>query len=541
MHFITSFLQKQKIIFTLMVVLLMVSLMGCTQKALETTQGTKEKQVVVAVSSDVGVDQLDAASYQGLIQTYPMIYDSLVEYGDKGEIIPSLAETWDISEDGKVYTFHLRKGVKFSDGTDFNAEVAKFSIERWYGNPANSSLSVSNAIKKVEVVDAATLKLTFDKKYYPFLTELTYPRPVRIISPSAMEPKGDPKGKFVKAIGSGAWMVESYTKDQQVTLVPNPNYWGEKPILSRIVLKVIPDPQSRIMALQSGEVDISGGRMGSIPMESISTIKNNDKLSLQTTSSSTSYFLAFNYQNPLLQDINVRRAINLGLNKKSMVDNLLNGEGKPAQGLFQFTVPYVTEMNNQWYGYDRGKAKELLKEAGYKDIDGDGIVEKNGKLLELNLVLQNQEYPEWKTMCEFIQGELKEIGIKLNLNMLEANAYYDALWKNRQYDLIIYRTYSDSWNPHGFLMGLFHKTEDAPAVAWSDHELEKMINNVMSVMDEKERQLKYDAIFNRIYQEAMCVPLYYPNEIFVTGKGVKGFSFGTNSYSPIKWEELDVE
>ncbi|SFG57628.1 peptide/nickel transport system substrate-binding protein [Desulfotomaculum arcticum] len=525
-----------------LLVLLMVFGAGCGGDRQEAEEKTApDQELVVAVSGDVGVDRLDAASYEGLIQAYPMIYDGLVEYGEKGEILPALAESWDISGDGKVYTFHLRQGVKFSDGTDFNAEAAKFSMERWHGDPANSSLSVSNALKKAEAVDPYTLQLTFDKTYYPFLSELTYPRPVRMISPTAVEPQGDPGGKFIKAVGTGAWMVDSYTRDQQAVLVPNPNYWGKKPSLDRVVLKVVPDPQSRVLALQSGEVDLSGGGMGRIPLESISTIKEQDSLTMETTSSSTSYFLVFNYQNQFLQDLRVRKAINLALNRQTMVDNLLGGVGRPARGLFQFTVPYVTEANNKWYAYDPAQGRDLLQESGYRDQEGDGILEKNGRPLELNLVFQNQEYPEWKTMCEFVQGELKNSGIKVNLQMLESNAYYDALWKNRQYDMIIYRTYSDSWNPHGFLLGLFHQAGEAPAVAWADPGLEKLIDEVMPMMDEKERQAKYDQIFARMYQEAVCVPLYYPDEIFVMNKKVAGFAFGTNSYYPVRWEALQVK
>lgn len=474
-------------------VLMIATAAACARN--DAGESEKEKKLVVAVSSDVQVDQLDAASYNGLIQAYPMLYDSLVEYGERGEILPSLAESWDISDDGKVYTFNLRKGVKFSDGTPFNAEAAKFSIERWYRDPANASLGVAAAMRGIEAPDPQTIKLTFDKSYYPFLWELTYPRPVRMISPSAVEPAGDVKGKFIKPIGTGPWMVESYTRDQQAVLAPNPNYWGKKPKLSKIVLKVIPDPQSRVMALQSGEVDLSGGRMGTIPLENIPSIKNKKGLKIKSAPGSTSYFLIYNYQNELLQDINVRKAINLAIDRKDMVDNLLGGAGQPAQGLFQFTVPYVTRSNNQWYGYDPAKAGALLQEAGYRDTDGDGGLEKDGKKLELNLVLQNSEYPEWKTMCEYVQGKLKEVGININLKLLEANAYYDALWKNRQYDLIIYRTYSDSWNPHGFLLSLFHKStkaEQSPAVAWSDPELEKLIDQVFGIMDEKERQQKYD-------------------------------------------------
>lgn len=375
--------------------LLVAFLTGCAAKT-----GVSEKEneggITAAVAGDPGFDQLDAASYKGLIQAYPMIYDSLVEYGEKGRIIPSLATSWEISPDGKAYTFHLRKGVKFSDGTPFNAEAVRFSLERWRQKPEHSSITASKALENIEIVDSDTVKLHFNTCYYPILTELTYPRPVRIISPSAVAPAGEPNGKFVKPIGTGPWMVESYSKDQQAVLVRNPNYWGDMPKLSKIVLKVIPDPQTRVLALQSGEVDLAGGRMSNIPLESLPLIAKDSKLKLHRTEGSTSYYLIFKYNHEFFHDVRIRKAINHAIDKKGVVDNLFGGVGKPAQGLFQFTVPYVTERNNQGYPYDVNKARELLAEAGWKDADGDGILDKNGKPFKISLTFQNVEYPEWK-------------------------------------------------------------------------------------------------------------------------------------------------
>lgn len=494
----------------------------------------------MAVADDPGFDQLDAAYYKGLIQAYPMIYDSLVEYGEKGKILPALAASWEISPDGKIYTFYLRKGVKFSDGTPFNADAVKFSLERWRQKPEHSSITASKALEQIEVVDSYTIKLHYNVCYYPILTELTYPRPVRIMSPSAVTPAGDPNGKFIKPIGTGPWMVESYTKDQQAVFVINPNYWGEKPKLSKIVLKVIPDPQTRVLALKSGEVDLAGGQMSNIPLESLQSLTKDSKLELKRTEGTTSYFLIFNYNNEFFQDVRIRKAINFAINKKVMVDSLLGGVGKPAHGLFQFTVPYVTKSNNKGYSYDINKARELLAEAGWKDTNGDGIVDKNGKSLKVSLTLQNVEYPEWKPMCEAIQGDLAKAGIQVNLKMLECAAYYDEIWKSKGYEIIIYRTYSDSWNPHGFLASLFHAAKDKPAVAWSDPKLELLIDKVLSTMNETERQKIYDEIFQMIYEQAMCVPLYYPEEIMAVNSRVQGFKFGTTSYCPVKWERLFV-
>lgn len=510
---------------------------GYEAKAISKSAG---KQLTIAVSTDVGADKLDAASYNGMIQAYTMVYDSLVEYGNKGKIIPSLAQSWNISKDGKVYTLHLRKGVKFSDGTPFNAAAVKFSFDRWYKDPANSSISAAKEMSKIEAVDPYTIKMTFNKAYYPFLTELTYPRPVRIISPSAVTPKGDIKGKFVKPVGTGPWVVSSYKKDQQTVFVRNPYYWGVKPKISTLVLKVIPDAQTRFYSLQSGEVDLAGGQMGKLSSDNLSSIRSNKNLKTYSVPGTSSYFLVLNYDNSSLKNVNVRKALNYAVDRGSIVKNIMSGLGDKANGLFPETVPYVTKSNNKWYAYDVTKAKKALKDAGYSDTNGDGIVEKGGKALEFNLVLQNSEFPEWKTICEYVQAQCSAVGIKINLQLLDSNAYYDTLWKNRKYDIIIYRTYSDSWNPHGFLTSLFHSSGNTKAVAWSDKALENTIDKALVTMNEKDRQKQYDSIFNQIYQNAMAVPLYYPSDLFVMSSKVKGFKAGADSYAPIDWSSIDI-
>lgn len=498
-----------------------------------------DKTITVAVATDVGIDQLDAGTTKGSMNVHAMIYDGLVEYGPKGEILPALAEKWEISPDGKVYTFHLRHGVKFSDGTPMNAAAVKFSFERWIKDPANS-LTVATAMQSLQAVDDYTIKMTFKKAYYPFLTELSFARPVRIISPTAVEPAGNPAGKFVKAIGTGAWMAESYKTDQEAVLVRNPYYWGEKPKLAKIILKVIPDPQSRVLALQNGSVDLAGGQLGKIPVESLPVLQSESSLNIEQAPGTNSYFMAFNYKQPLLQDVRVRQAINLAIDKKSIVNDLMGGVGHEATGLFPQTVPYVTKDNSKWYGFDPEQAKKLLAEAGYSDTDGDGIAEKGGVPLKLNFVLQEAEFPEWKPIGELIQSELKSIGMEVSLQVLEPNAYYDTLWKTKSYDLIIYRTYDDAYNPHSFLLSLFHKTGDTPAVIWSDAGLEQQIDTALGTTDLKARQSAYDSIFNKLYEQAMFAAVYFPDDLFAVNKRVKNFKLGYSTFSPILWNQLDM-
>ncbi|WII35138.1 nickel ABC transporter substrate-binding protein [Paenibacillus thiaminolyticus] len=526
-----------------MAALVLVLAAGCGPAARPASsgEGGAGKQIVVAVASDPALDQLDAGTYGGAIMVHPMVYDSLVEYGDKGSIVPSLAESWDLSDDGRTYIFHLRSGVVFSDGTPLDAAAVKFSFERWYWDPAFSSLNVATGLQNIKVIDGATIQFTFKEPFYPLLTEMAFARPVRIISPSAVEPFGDPDGRFTKPIGTGAWMVDGYTKDQEAVLVRNPAYWGDAPQLEKIVLKVIPDAQSRVLALQSGAVDISGGEAGTIPFDNLELLRADPQLSVQQAAGTSSHFLIFNENQWMLQDVSVRRAINLAIDKQSIVGQLLGGAGQEAQGLFPLTVPYITERNNRWYGHDLDEARRLLQEAGYADSDGDGALEKDGRKLELKLVLQQAEYPEWKPIAEAVQSQLQAVGIQVQLQVLEPNAYYDTLWKSRKYDLILYRTYSDAYNPHAFLLSLFHQTGGTPAVAWSDAQLEALFDQALVSTDTGHRQALYDQWFARAKEEAIYAPIYYPDDIFVVNQRVRNFKPGYTTYAPIAWNELQVE
>jgi peptide/nickel transport system substrate-binding protein len=500
-----------------------------------------QQEIQVAIPQDFAKDALDAASYQGPIMAYELIYEPLVHYGEHGQILPALAESWDISPDGKVYTFHLRQDVVFSDGTPFDAEAAKFSLLRW--QKKHNAITASRAMEAIDIVDSHTIKISYSVSFYPILTEFSYPRPVRFLSPSVVEPAGDPEGKFAAPIGTGPWMVQDYVKDQRAILVKNPSYWGEQSKLDRMVLKVIPDAQTRIMALQSGEVDVIGAAGGNVPLESLPILENDPNITVYRTLSTQSFFLIFKYDKAPFRDIRVRKAVSYAINKASIVADLFDGVGQPAQGLFPPTVAYVTDQNSLSYPYDPEKAKEMLAQAGWNDHDGDGIVEQEGHPLELSLVFQVEEYPSWKPICEVIQSDLAEIGMHVNLILLERAAYYDRLWKTGEYDLILYRTYQDSWNPHGFLASLFQadSKEGKPAIAYGTEKLDSLINQVLAANGHPdERQTLYDQIFTLLYEEAACVPIYYPERIVAIQSRFKGFEFAPTTYKEVEWQRLSL-
>ncbi|GJM72552.1 hypothetical protein HMSSN036_47680 [Paenibacillus macerans] len=278
--------------FSVAAVLALLLLVGCSQVKSSNSGSAQEadKQIVVAVTQDTEGDKLDAATYNGTRHMHAAIYDALVGYEGGGKIVPGLAESWEISADGKTYTFHLRKQVKFSDGSPLNSAAVKFSLERAVSREENATNEISRLLKKIESPDDNTVVLTFKETATQVLYELSQARPFRMMSPNAVTPAGDVNGTFHQAIGTGPWKIGSYQQGVETVLVANEHYWLEQPSAYSLVFRVITDPQARVLALQSGEVDLAGGELGNIPAESLSVFQNNDKYVVETGTSTMSYF-----------------------------------------------------------------------------------------------------------------------------------------------------------------------------------------------------------------------------------------------------------
>lgn len=492
-----------------------------------TAVSNQADSITIMVSDELNPEDASPINSSTEMCLYEMVYEPLVKYGKDGVIEPALAKSWEISDDGTQYTFYLCKDVKFSDGTSFNADSVVSSAKHW--DPTSFSTPLTN----VEKLDDYTVRLTFKEKCYPVLIELTYPRPFRIASENSF----DASGNFVKMIGTGEWMVDSYVPEKEVVMVPNPYYYGTKPNIKKITIRKVTDGESRIMALQSGEADLS---LADLPSESKSIIESSKNLAVKNTEGTLGFFLMLNQENTALQDENVRLALNYVIDKDSIVENIFGGDAVAAKGILPDTVPYVTDENSKGYSYNPEKAKELLAESGYTDSDGDGIVDKNGVPLSLKLVFQSEEYSSWKSMCEYLQAAAKEVGIDVQLKQLDTSAYYDAIWKNRDFDMIIYRTYEDSWNPHGFLRSMFYQPEGSKSVCWYDPQLNTYLDEVIKTQDEATRQAKYDQIFKLINDKALVVPLCYPNKQYVYNTRLQNVTVAPTSYEGIEWQLITI-
>lgn len=505
---------------------------GCGTKNQSTSQNKQDElaTVTIAISNEANAEQLDATTYDASMAIYGAVYEPLVEYAGKGEYQPGLATSWELSEDGKKVLFHLDEQAKFSDGSPVNAEAVKFTIERAQLNNDTSSLQLLTNLDKIDVIDETTIELHFKEVSSQLLAELCQTRPLRIMSPHSVE-GGEPSGKFKQAIGSGAFVVKE-SSAEHVLMTPNPFFNHDNPVNYQVDFKTIEDGSSRVLALKSGEVDLVGGTLSSVTDADIDSLKSAKGFSVAEFDGTMSHFLAFNPDNSRL-NANIRQAIELSIDKTMLSD-------KKLKGLFRENVQYVSDINQTEVPYDVAKADSLLEAEGYAK-NKSGFYEKDQQELAFDLVIQTTEFPEWKEQAEIIESNLKKAGIKLTINSLDREGYYDVLWKTKQFDLIFYRTYTDALLPYNFLNSLYHNTTEGPGVLANDKELSQLLEKLADTIAENEQQELADKIFKRLSNETLAVPIDYKDEKFVISAKISEFHYSGLSDSPIDYQKLVVE
>lgn len=496
----------------------------------KTSQEEELKTVNIAISNEGKADLLDATSYDAGMALYGAVYEPLVEYIGKGEFKAGLAETWEISEDGKKYTFHLKENSKFSDGSMVDGEAVKFTIERAKYKNETTSLQTLTNLEKAIVIDENTVELLFTELSNQVLAELSQTRPLRIMSPNAVENKKI-DGEFKSAIGSGPFYVAE-SSDERTIMKPNPFFDGKNPVKYTVNFQTIEDGSSRSLALKSGEIDIAGGTLGDISVNDISFLKEEKKYNSHEFTGTMTHFLAFN---PDKSQINatIREGIEVAINKTELSD-------KDLVGLFRENVQYVNKENQKNRPYDIEKAKELFESQGYK-LNQNNYYEKENEALQFSLIIQTTEFPEWKEKAEVIESELKKAGVKINIQILDKESYYDVLWNTKKYDLIFYRTYTDALLPYNFLNSLFQNQPESHGVLANDEKLTSLIQDYAKINNKVQQQEIFNQIFSRISEETLAIPIDYKDENFITSEKISTFEYSGLSDAPIDFKRLVVK
>lgn len=457
-----------------------------------------------------------------------MVYEPLVKYQADGSVKPWLAKSWTHTADGKTWTFTLRDDVTFSNGEPFDAPAAAENFRVVLDNRQRHAwLELTNQIVDVKALGKTELQITLKSAYYPFLQELSLPRPFRFIAPSQFKDNETLRG--IKApIGTGPWVLKESKLNQYDVLVRNERYWGDKPPIRQITVKVIPDPTTRAVAFETGEVDLLYGNEGLLPLDTFARFSQNPAYRTQLSQPIETVMLALNSAKAPTNELAVREALNYAVNKKSLIDNALYGTQQVADTLFAPSVPYAN-IGLKPRQYDPQQAKTLLENAGWKLPAGKDIREKMGQPLRIELSFIGTDALS-KSMAEIIQADMRKIGVDVALIGEEESSIY-ARQRDGRFGMIFNRTWGAPYDPHAFMSSMrvpSHADYQAQQGLADKPIIDKEIGEVLETTDETARQALYKDILTRLHNDAVYLPISYVSMMVVAKP-----ELGEIPYAPI--------
>jgi peptide/nickel transport system substrate-binding protein len=467
-------------------------------------------------------------------QVAGLIFNGLIKYDTDLSITGDLAESWDISPDGLVITFYLKKGVKWTDGVEFTADDVMFGYKTIIKESTPTPYKEAYLqVSKAEVLDKYTFRVTYDKPFAPALA--TWGNLV-VLPRHLLEGKDITKADFGRApVGMGPYKFREWRSDDGVILDANTDYFEGRPYIDRYIYKVIPDTATMFLELQAGGVDM----MGLTPIQykkqtDTGFFRNNFQKFRYPVPSYT--YMGFNLKHPFFKDKRVRQAIAHAIDKMEIVDVVLFGLGRPATGPY---VPGTWYYNPdvKKYGYNQEKAKKLLKEAGWEDADGDGMLEKEGRPFEFT-ILTNMGNNLRKNTATIIQWRLKKIGIKVNIRVLEWSAFINEFIDKRRFEAVILG-WSLGFEPDQYDIWHSSKTKEKEFnfVSYDNPEVDALLEKGRRTFDREERKKAYFRFQEILAEELPYIFLYVPDALPIVNSrfhGIKPTPIGI-SYNMHKW------
>ncbi len=473
------------------------------------------------------IRDLNPHLYGGEMYAQEMLFETLVNITEDG-YEGCLAESWDISEDGRIYTFHIRPGIIFSDGQVCDANAIKANFDAILENrDRHTWLEMMSLLTSVSAPDEHTFVIELSEPYYPLLTELGVTRPFAMISPAAMK-EGSTKDGVNEYIGTGPYVLSEFVTDEYAVFTANESYWGEQPAIKKITVKVIPDNQTRIMALEKGEIDMIFGK-NMIDADAINQYMDNDSFEVTLSDPTSTRQIVLNTTHEILQEKEVRLALQHATNKEDISQGIFYGLEQPADTLFAKTVPYC-DLDLVPYEYDTVRAEALLEEAGWT-MGTDGIREKNGKKLALDLLYNSDSVTE-KSIAEYLQSEYLKLGISMNIHGEEEQSYRDNM-KAGNFAMVFNICWGMPYDPQSSLAAMRAPVygDFAAQQGLEDKtEIDQAITDIMISTDETRRQELYTFVLTRLHEDAVYIPLTYECNKAIYRKNMKGFHFTQTQY-----------
>lgn len=500
---------------------------GAENSAAASEAGASEGKEELVFVNYRDIRDLNPHLYAGEMYAQEMLYETLVNITADG-YEGCLAESWDISDDGKTYTFHIRDGVKFSDGEVCDANAIKANFDAIIENKDRHTwLEMMNLLVGVSAPDDKTFVIELSEPYYPLLTELGVTRPFAMISPKAMK-DGSTKDGVNAYIGTGPYVLTDFVTDEYAIFEANENYWGEQPKIKKITVKVIPDNQTRILALEKGEIDMIFGK-NMIDADAINQYTGNDKFTVSLSDPTSTRQIVLNTTRDVLADKEVRQALQHATNKQAISDGIFYGLEQPADTLFAKTVPYC-DIDLEPYAYDVELAQSMLDEAGWV-VGADKIREKDGQKLNIDLLYNSDSVTE-KAIAEYLQSEYQKIGISLNIHGEEEQSYRDNM-KAGNFDMVFNICWGTPYDPQSSLAAMRAPVygDYAAQLGLEDKaDIDQAITDILVSTDETKRQELYTFVLTRLHEDAVYIPLTYECNKAIYRSDLQEFHFTQTQY-----------
>jgi len=469
------------------------------------------------------------------VEVCEQIFETLVRTGPRGDIEPALATSWDVSPDGTAWTFHLRPGVRFHDGTELDAAAVVFSFERQrdpshpYHAPDFAYEPLWRNVVGIAALDRRTVRITIERAYAPFLADLST-FAAAIVSPAAVRRFGD-EFRF-HPVGTGPFRFVEWSRGERITLAANERWWGGAPTLRHLVFVTVSDPRQRLVALEGGAIDVAE----SLAPQDLQFIALHPELATEQVAGNNVGYLAMNVTHPPFDDVRVRLAVALAIQKAPIVKLVYQGLAVPASGpLAPSTWGRIALPVER---YDPERARALLVEAGFR---GGVRGRTRPKLYVTSTPRPYMPAPE--RVGRMIQQDLHDVGMDVDLVVQKLDDHLRAT-SNGEHDLCLLGWSGDNSDPDNFLYNLFHSDNAERGTArnlsfFRDGQLDGILQWAQESLARDRREQYYGEAQRILADKVPWVPIAHAEIVVARRRSVRGLSLEPSSV--LRFDRVTVE